>query len=152
MVAGMPARAKARTFLQRSDPSPETQRVAGPFVANPSGENALLRAQLLESHSRVGTLTNYLVQAMGMIEERESWWRSTASATLEERAVLLRQAQAQEGTLLQRMTQMGQALQRFSTDATLNESQRREQELVIANLQTYAINLRAAASADPFDG
>ena len=86
LVAGMPARAKARTFLQRSDPSPETQRVAGPFVANPSGENALFRAQLLESHSRVGALTNYLVQAMGMIEERESWWRSIASATLEERA------------------------------------------------------------------
>ena len=81
---------------------------------------------------------------MGMVEERESWWRSIASATLEERAVLLRQAQAQEGTLLERMTQIGQALQRFSTDATLNESQRRDQELVIANLQTHAINLKSA--------
>ena len=100
--------------------------------------------QLLESHSRVGTITNYLVQAMGMIEEREAWWRNTASATLEERAVLMRQARAQEGTLLERMTQVGQASQRFSTDATINGSQRREQEHVIANLQTYANNLRSA--------
>ena len=58
--------------------------------------------------------------------------------------MLMRQARAQEGALLERMTQMGQALQSFSTDATLNESQRREQEHVIANLQTYANNLRTA--------
>ena len=57
--------------------------------------------------------------------------------------MLMRQARAQEGPLLERMTQMGQALQCFSTDATLNESQRREQEHVIANLQTYANNLKS---------
>ena len=44
---------------------------------------------------------------MGMIEEREAWWRNTASATLEERAVLMRLARAQEGALLERMTQKG---------------------------------------------
>ena len=130
LSTSMPARAKARTFLRRKDPSPEPQGATGPFVANQNGEIELLRMQLLESHSRVGTITNYLVQAVGMIEEREAWWRNTASATLEERAVLMRQARAQEGALLERMTQMGQALQCFSTDATLSESQRREQEHV----------------------
>ena len=87
----MPARAKARTFLQRSvDLSPEPREVLRPYTANQSGEVALLRQQLLESHSRVETLTQYVVQAMGMIEEREAWWRSTASASLEERAVQLK--------------------------------------------------------------
>ena len=56
----------------------------------------------------------------------------------------MQQARAQEGTLLERMTQMGQTLQRVSTDATLYESQRREQEHVIANLQTYANILKSA--------
>jgi hypothetical protein len=143
LSTSMPAKAKARTFLNRTNLSPEP-RALGQFVANQNGEIELLRMQLLESHSRVGTLTNYLVQDMGMIEEREAWWRRTASATIEERAVLMRQARAQEGALLDRMTQMGQALQSFSTDATLNESQRREQEHVIANLQTYANNLKSA--------
>ena len=60
----MPARAKARTFLQRSaGPSPEPREALGPYTANQSGETALLRQQLLESHSRVGTLTQYVVQA-----------------------------------------------------------------------------------------
>ncbi len=39
----MPARAKARTFLQRSDPSPEPSEPLGPVWANRGGEVAMLR-------------------------------------------------------------------------------------------------------------
>ena len=134
----MPARAKARTFLSRSDPSPEPRQPPGPLRANQDGEIQLLRQQLLESHTRAGMLSNYVAQAMGMMQEREAWWRNAANASFEERAVLMQQAQAQEATLLGRVTQMGQALQHYSTDATLSEAQRIEQARIIANLQIYS--------------
>ncbi len=104
----------------------------------------MLRQQLLDAHGRAGTLSKYVAQAMGTLQDREAWWRSAAAASLGERAVLLEQAKAQEVTPFGQMNQMGQALQRFSTDATLNESQRRDQERVFASVQAYAQNLRSA--------
>ncbi len=41
---------------------------------------------------------------------------------------------------------MCQASQHLSTDATLSESQRREQERIIGNLQAYAGNLHSAGA------
>ncbi len=118
----MPARAKARTFLQRSDPSPEPRDPLGPVWANLDGEVAMPRQQLPEAHGRAGALWSSVAQAMGMLQERGAWWRSAAAVSIEERAVLLEQAEAQEVTLLGQMKQIGQALQHLSTDATFHES------------------------------
>ena len=72
--------------------------------------------------------------------------RVAAAASINERAILLQDAQAQETTLVDQMSQMGYALQRLSTDATLSEAQRKEQERTIANLHACAGNLRSAGA------
>ena len=83
---------------------------------------------------------------MGMLQEREAWWRRVAAASINERAILLQEAQAQETILLRQMSQMGHALQLLSTDATLSEAQRKDQESIIANLHACAGNLRSAVA------
>ena len=92
-------------------------------MASQEGEIAMLRQQLLESHGRAVTISGYVAQAMGMLQEREAWWRRAAAAPINERAILLEEAKAQETTHLIQMSLMGQALQHLSTDATLSESQ-----------------------------
>ena len=47
---------------------------------------------------------------------------------------------------LDQMNQMGQALQYFSTDATLSEGQCLEQVRIVANLQAYTSNLHSAGA------
>jgi hypothetical protein len=61
--------------------------------------------------------------------------------------IFLQEAQGQETTLLDQSSQMGRALQHLSTDATLSETSRKEQERIIANLQAYAGDLRSAGAA-----
>ncbi len=101
-----PAAAKARQ-VKRTEPPPETD---SPPQAALQGEIALLRTHLHEAHERAGVLSGYVAQAMNMLQDREKFWRRAATASLQERAVILREAKDQETTLLDRMTQMGRAL------------------------------------------
>jgi hypothetical protein len=95
MVLSTPPKAKAWTFLKRSEPPPETLSPTGPCMANQEGETAMLRQQLLEAHGRAGMFSGYVVQAMGILQEREAWWRRAAAASINERAIVLREAQPQ---------------------------------------------------------
>ncbi len=88
----------------------------------------------------------YVAQSKGMVQEQEAWWRRAAAASINELAILLQEAQAQETTLLDSMSQMGRALQHLSTDAALSEALRKYQERSMANLQAYAGNLPSAGA------
>ncbi len=50
VVLSTPPKAKARVFLKRSKPPPETLSPPGPCVANKEGEVAMPRQQLLEAN------------------------------------------------------------------------------------------------------
>jgi hypothetical protein len=67
-------------------------------MANQEGEIDMFRQQLLESHGRAGILFRYVAQAMGMLQERQAWWRKAADASINERAILLEKARVQEKT------------------------------------------------------
>ena len=146
MVSATPPQVKARWSLKRPDPPPQRKSPPGPFMVNREGEIAMFRQQLLESHERAGNLTRYVANAMGMLQDREAWWRKAAAGSFSERTVLLEEAQAQEQIILDRINQMGSALQHLSTDATLSESQRAEQVSIIANLKVYASSLHSAGA------
>ena len=73
VVPTTPAKAKARILLKRSEPPPDTNSPPGQFPANQEGQIAMLQRQLLDSHGRAGTLSGYVAQAMGMLQEREAW-------------------------------------------------------------------------------
>ncbi len=141
-VAAAPAVSKPRQ-LKRTEPPPETN---SPPQAALQGENDLLRNQLLEAHERAGTLSGYVAQAMKMLQDRETWWRRAATASFQERAVILREAKDQETNLLDRMTQMGRALQHYSTNVTMSEGQRLQQEQMITSLQSYVSSLQNAGN------
>ncbi len=58
----------------------------------------------------------------------------------------MEETQAQETTLLTQMSQMGQTLQRLSTDAISSESQRGEHARITAYLKARAIILHSAGA------
>ncbi len=91
-------------------------------------------------------LSGYIAQAMGMLQEREAWWRRSAAASIDERAILLQEARAQETILLDQMSQMSHVLQHLSTDATFSEIQRKSRSALLPTLQACAGNLRSAGA------
>ncbi len=68
-----PATAKQRHMLKRSGPPPDTISPPMLILAYQEGEIAMLRQQLIDPHGRAGILSGYVAQAMGMLQERETW-------------------------------------------------------------------------------
>ncbi len=122
VVLSITPKANARARLERSEPPPETLSPPVPRMANQESETTMLRQQLLETHGRAGMLSGHIAHLMCMLQER----RMADVASINERAILLQEAQVQEITLSYQMSRMGRAWQHLSTDATLSEIQRRE--------------------------
>ena len=69
VVVSTPPKAKARIFLKRSEPPPETLWPPGPCMANQEGEIDMLRQHFREAHGRAGMLSGYVAQALGMLQD-----------------------------------------------------------------------------------